>query len=201
MVSKMCADKVFLLVLFYIDTLKRVAMTLKESSPFSLWSPSSSSSSSGVRNSDDGGGGKPLHDYKATIRCDKSDIYVRINEYKKKPYMHIRKVLKGTGKSTSLSLDIREFYDLFGNGELFNKEFENALDKIKAEYGNQVLEGEEDDTTNYVVIPRSQRTREIEEAQKQMKEKMKQEEEDFREYKRMKKLRERGERQKANTQE
>ncbi len=38
MVSKMCADKVFLLVLFYIDTLKRVAMTLKESSPFSLWS-------------------------------------------------------------------------------------------------------------------------------------------------------------------
>lgn len=90
----------------------------QDSQPFSVWA--------GEDTRDE----KSVYEYEGTLDTTKSTINFKISDFHKIPYFHVTKVKKRGGKTSKLSLDLFEFYDVFENAEFLTEKMEDCSDKI-----------------------------------------------------------------------
>lgn len=135
----------------------------ENASPFTLWSPNQNQDSSSSSTFE-----KSLFDWRAQLSNNgKSEIFIKINVFRKKPYVHFRKVMKGSGKSSNITLEASEFHDLFAAHNVLAAQLDKSIATIKQEYGS-LVENDNASNTEYVTIPKSQRSKELEESNKRV---------------------------------
>ncbi len=111
-------------------------------------------------------GDKPVYEYKGEINRPKYVITVKISDFKGKVYFHLKKIYRNSAKTNYMSLEEKDFYDLFDNRTLFAKNMSDCSEAIKENYGTVPLEDEEE--IQFDSIPKSQRTKELEASRQQV---------------------------------
>lgn len=104
----------------------------------------------------------PAFDWNAELVRDKYTITMNIGDFRGKVYLHLKKIYRN-GKRNNISLEEKDFYDLFENKDLFEKYIDECKRAVTTTYGDMFVDGDANSKqVPFVPIPKSQRTKEME---------------------------------------